>query len=137
MNFSLKRVFTPSKSQLKKKSLQPLSGLSPSAIKNNPLDAALHGDNGPKPKKSKNKKGQFTIGNLKIKDFTDKEIQDTFKCFDLDGNGYICAAEIKQCFKKLGEKITDQEVDEMIKMCDQVLLFYNRTQYTVFSLIGR
>ena len=45
----------------------------------------------------------------------------SFDDFDLDGNGFLCAAELKQCLNKLGEKVTDEEIDEMIKMCDEVL----------------
>lgn len=38
--------------------------------------------------------------------------------FDKDGNGYISAAELRHVMANLGEKLTDEEVDEMIKEAD-------------------
>ena len=38
--------------------------------------------------------------------------------FDKDGNGYISAAELRHVMTNLGEKLTDEEVDEMIKEAD-------------------
>ena len=128
---AFKRAFTPNESKQKKKALPPLRGIkfkSSSAV--NPLDA---GDLNQFAYQSPNEevpladgqyqepvKGQFTINNLRIKQFSDEEIQQCFDSFDLDGNGFISAAEISQCFRKLGEKVTDEEIDEMIKMCDLV-----------------
>ena len=34
--------------------------------------------------------------------------------FDRDGNGFISAAELRHVMTNLGEKLTDEEVDEMI-----------------------
>ena len=53
----LKRTFTPAKS--KKGVILP----------------QLHDIDDEIPKKKKNKKGDFTVNNLNVKDFTDKEIQ--------------------------------------------------------------
>lgn len=42
-------------------------------------------------------------------------------CFTLcfqDGNGYISAAELRHVMTNLGEKLTDEEVDEMIREAD-------------------
>ena len=38
--------------------------------------------------------------------------------FDKDGNGYISAAELRHVMTNLGEKLTDEEVDEMIREAD-------------------
>ena len=38
--------------------------------------------------------------------------------FDKDSNGYITASELKYVMHSLGEKLTDEEVDEMIKEAD-------------------
>ena len=35
-----------------------------------------------------------------------------------DGNGLISAAELKHVLTNLGEKLTDEEVDEMIREAD-------------------
>ena len=38
--------------------------------------------------------------------------------FDRDGNGFISAAELRHVIANLGEKLTDEEVDEMIREAD-------------------
>ena len=43
----------------------------------------------------------------------------TPQVFDKDGNGFISAAELRHIMTNLGEKLTDEEVDEMIKEADQ------------------
>ena len=42
----------------------------------------------------------------------------TFRVFDKDGNGYISVAELRHVMTNLGEKLTDEEVDEMIREAD-------------------
>ncbi|KAM9294542.1 calmodulin-alpha-like [Gastrophryne carolinensis] len=63
----------------------------------------------------------LTIMSRNMKD-TDREeeIRDAFRLFDKDGNGYINAAELHLIMTNLGEKLTDEEVDEMIKEADIV-----------------
>lgn len=39
-------------------------------------------------------------------------------CHAQDGNGYISAAELRHVMTNLGEKLTDEEVDEMIREAD-------------------
>ena len=41
-----------------------------------------------------------------------------FTMFDKDKNGYIERDELKQMMTKLGEKLTDGEIDEMMKEAD-------------------
>merc|ERR1712107_741521 len=43
---------------------------------------------------------------------------EAFKVFDRDGNGFISAAESRHVMTNLGEKLTDEEVDEMIREAD-------------------
>lgn len=38
--------------------------------------------------------------------------------FDRDGNGLISAAELRHVMTNLGEKLTEEEVDEMIREAD-------------------
>lgn len=38
--------------------------------------------------------------------------------FDKDGNGFVSAAELKHVMTNLGEKLSDEEVDEMIREAD-------------------
>jgi len=56
----------------------------------------------------------------KMKDTdSEEEIREAFKVFDRDNNGYISAAELRHVMTSIGEKLTDDEVDEMIKEADQ------------------
>ena len=50
--------------------------------------------------------------------FSDDEILEAFKAFDLDKNNFIGAAEIRHVLINIGEQVTDEEVDEMIRMVD-------------------
>jgi serine/threonine-protein phosphatase 2B regulatory subunit len=47
-----------------------------------------------------------------------EEVKEAFREFDLDKNGYVGAAEIAHILQSMGEKATDDEVDEMILMAD-------------------
>ncbi|MCJ1308344.1 hypothetical protein MMC25_001997 [Agyrium rufum] len=44
---------------------------------------------------------------------------EAFKVFDRDNNGFISAAELRHVMTSIGEKLTDDEVDEMIREADQ------------------
>jgi len=46
------------------------------------------------------------------------EIRQAFREFDLERNGYVGAAEIAHVLASMGEKVTDDEIDEMILMAD-------------------
>ena len=55
----------------------------------------------------------------KMKDTdSEEELREAFRVFDKDGNGFISAAELRHVMTNLGEKLTDEEVDEMIKEAD-------------------
>ncbi|EPQ03106.1 Calmodulin [Myotis brandtii] len=58
----------------------------------------------------------LTMMARKMKD-TDRD-REAFRVFDKDGNGYISAAELRHVMTNLGEKLTDEEVDEMIREAD-------------------
>lgn len=45
-------------------------------------------------------------------------LREAFKMFDRDGNGYIDADELRLCMMNLGEKLTLEEVEEMIREVD-------------------
>ena len=49
---------------------------------------------------------------------TEDELIEAFKVFDRDGNGFISAAELRHVMTNLGEKLSDEEVDEMIREAD-------------------
>merc|ERR1719246_163490 len=60
-----------------------------------------------------------TLMARKMKDTdSEEELKEAFKVFDRDGNGLISAAELRHIMTNLGEKLTDEEVDEMIREAD-------------------
>ena len=50
--------------------------------------------------------------------YTDQVPKEAFKVFDRDNNGFISAAELRHVMTSIGEKLTDDEVDEMIREAD-------------------
>ncbi|RRT35114.1 hypothetical protein B296_00051752, partial [Ensete ventricosum] len=55
----------------------------------------------------------------KMKDTdSEEELKEAFRVFDKDQNGFISAAELRHVMTNLGEKLTDEEVDEMIREAD-------------------
>ncbi|XP_073402735.1 calmodulin-like [Dendrobates tinctorius] len=61
----------------------------------------------------------LTMMARKIKDTdSEDEIIEALLVLDKDGNGYISAAELRHVMTNLGEKLTDEEIDEMIREVD-------------------
>ena len=50
---------------------------------------------------------------------SEEEIRETFKVFDKDGNGFISPDDLRLVMINLGEKLTDEEVEEMIREAGQ------------------
>lgn len=48
----------------------------------------------------------------------EEEIKEAFRLFDKDGNGFISAAELRHVMTCIGEKLTDEEVDDMLNEAD-------------------
>jgi calmodulin len=48
----------------------------------------------------------------------EKEILEAFRVFDRDGTGKLSVAELRHIMGNLGEKMTDQEVEDMISMAN-------------------
>jgi len=49
---------------------------------------------------------------------SEQEIIESFKVFDKEGKHLITAAELRHIMINMGEKLTDEEVDEMLRECD-------------------
>lgn len=49
----------------------------------------------------------------------EEEMKQVFKLFDRDGNGLVGASELKSVMIGIGEKITDDEIDDMIREADK------------------
>ncbi|XP_074659978.1 neo-calmodulin-like [Tubulanus polymorphus] len=49
---------------------------------------------------------------------TIEDVMEAFRVFDKDGSGYISAAELRHAMTNLGEKMPDEDVDEMIREAD-------------------
>nr|KAJ0217545.1 hypothetical protein LSAT_V11C300121340 [Lactuca sativa] len=66
------------------------------------------------------KKMKFCIVLFGLMKYTDyeEELKEAFNVFDKDQNGYISTAELRHVMTNLGEKLTDEEVDEMIREAD-------------------
>ena len=55
----------------------------------------------------------------KIKDVdNEEELREAFRIFDKEGNGFITASELRHIMMNLGEKLTEEECDEMIREAD-------------------
>jgi len=48
----------------------------------------------------------------------EKELQQSFKVFDINGDGYINAAELRQAMTTIGEKMTEKDINDIIKQWD-------------------
>jgi Ca2+-binding EF-hand superfamily protein len=55
--------------------------------------------------------------NMKTGDF-EEEMRAAFQVFDRDGSGTISAEELRNVMKSLGEALSDDEIDEMLKEAD-------------------
>ncbi|XP_078182254.1 calmodulin-6-like [Carex rostrata] len=49
---------------------------------------------------------------------SEQELREAFRVFDKDQNGFISAAELRHVMTNLGEKLSDEEVQEMVQEAD-------------------
>ena len=49
---------------------------------------------------------------------TEEELIEAFKVFDRDGNGFITSHELRNIMNSLGEGLSPEEIEEMIKEAD-------------------
>lgn len=53
------------------------------------------------------------------KEEMDAEIEDTFKLFDTDNDGYITGKELKEAMTNMGEVVSDEEINEIMSEASQ------------------
>ena len=49
---------------------------------------------------------------------SETEIKETFRLFDKNGDGFISAWELRLVMANLGERLTDHEIEEMLREAD-------------------
>ncbi|KAG5683701.1 hypothetical protein PVAND_012967 [Polypedilum vanderplanki] len=49
---------------------------------------------------------------------SEDELKEAFKCFDKNNDGLISSSELRRVMTNLGEKLSEEEVDDMIKEAD-------------------
>ncbi|XP_071133573.1 uncharacterized protein [Mytilus edulis] len=63
--------------------------------------------------------GFYTLMQHKMKDTdAEEEIMEAFKVFDKDGEGSISMSDLRHVMTNLGEKLTDEEIEEMMREAD-------------------
>ena len=68
---------------------------------------------------------------------TNEELVEAFKVFDDSGNELISAVELRRVMTNLGEKLTEAEVDEMIREADVDGDGYINFQEFVSMMLGK
>ena len=49
---------------------------------------------------------------------TEDDIREAFRVFDKDGTGYVSVSELRHAMTSLGERLSEEEVDELIREAD-------------------
>ena len=50
---------------------------------------------------------------------TESEVQEAYRVFDKDRDGYISASELRMIFAALPERLSAEEIDEMLEAADE------------------
>ncbi|VFQ77332.1 unnamed protein product [Cuscuta campestris] len=58
------------------------------------------------------------MASMKLGHDEEKELRDAFRVFDRDNNGHITADELRHVMHSLSQKLSDAEVEEMMKEAD-------------------
>lgn len=66
----------------------------------------------------------------------EQETWEAFKVVDRDNDGFISAAELRHLMVSIGEELTDEELDEIIKAGDQDGDGHISCERNTYELIG-
>jgi Ca2+-binding EF-hand superfamily protein len=66
----------------------------------------------------------FMLSFIKKNLTTEDNLKDAFNLFDQNGDGFIDSTELREILTNLGEKITDEDIDEMIREADIGIYFF-------------
>ena len=55
---------------------------------------------------------------MKTANEMEKELQQSFKVFDVNGDGFINASELRQAMTTIGEKMTEKDINDIMKQWD-------------------
>ncbi|OWF39528.1 calmodulin-beta-like [Mizuhopecten yessoensis] len=55
---------------------------------------------------------------ISVKEYEEKLMRESFKMFDLDGDGFISKAELKKILTAAGDKMAEQEAEELLQEAD-------------------
>ncbi|PVD31834.1 hypothetical protein C0Q70_07252 [Pomacea canaliculata] len=56
---------------------------------------------------------------MKDKVARDKELRDAFRAFDQNGDGFISVSELRRAMSKMGQQLTDAEIEAIIRDVDK------------------
>ncbi|CAF0729933.1 unnamed protein product [Adineta steineri] len=74
-------------------------------------------------------------GENRLEIFNDELLNEAFRIFDKDGNGFITEIGLRSVMSNLGEQLTDDEINDMIREAD--LDGNRRVDYAEFSALVR
>ena len=61
---------------------------------------------------------KVALDHLNDKSKYEQDLRNAFHNFDKDSNGFITRSELKETMKELGQKLNDDEIDQMLKEAD-------------------
>jgi calmodulin len=55
---------------------------------------------------------------MDLKKRSEKDVHDSLRCFDYERNGFVSAQELKYFLSTRGEKLSEEEIDELLRDLD-------------------
>ena len=61
---------------------------------------------------------------------TENEIREAYRVFDKERTGQIAVSEMRHILSNLPEKLSHEEIDEMLRTADKVIFIVNHRKYS-------